>query len=1345
MEGTGKVCHDEAVRVGHKRVGRMLQPRTVVLIIAALASLGPQSVESSGNLHDGSVVALWKDVRGHVGSPSAPLEQTLARLTQGRFLPPFLPVAEEFAGRGGISQVLWRVCSRALGRQVSMDAASVVLWRHALPLNFGVFGELLEGLVVLTAAGGKSGGRGAPLEQLATHILVIRSLLHLQKAVRKFLDTGRISTRLAEIVRMLPQGMHFLIADGDATLWDTYRRAILGEGDRLGIVYVLWSWTMLYVGKCVLRRKVRPGIASRCGEHLRAVVCPSHPDGKRRRYVELRSAGALAMFFLPILFFPTVTMALAGEAVLIRLFSPSGNETSVTVGRCKGKRNRPPSWVRRKTGGRTVCSVWSLPSVAVKLITGGTARALGSTVDLMFFPGALGAQLGFTMLYRLQQRAVFAASGEFGPIFIFAPERLVLWLSFAASGRRPIPMPRSWSRDEIAEYLYNAVNHLGSLQKVWRRGRARIYIDRLLAALRLPPSRLPPIPIPRVRASRVKRFLSAAIWSATGHLRSPSVVRWLRQGLKFVKAAPIRWTSLMNAAVKCRSFKVQSVMTESTQALAGMLEFRSLRAVDGPWRIPRWPSAKSIATSSVSAWRSWGAAARLTPKLLSIGKRCLKQSFEENLELFPEPPGPWASAETVMFCKLQHVGDDAVIFGDDKKRDRLWFCDSSELHVYTLGQLLSQDAWAPTKMSPATLLSYEIGRAQAALPRFLTRRPLGSNIGPPTLFPLCKSKCFTALGEHVCSKVGHSCMRRVINCSRMPYKYAWRLVSRAIRAVVISVGISQEIADLGALRGVLDSRMEAIAPTKGASACCRVGCGIAIGGTSIVTADIDQAFEACSSTSVLPAWQMICECFRRTTATEHVMVHRSRKVITSFGCKGFGGTTVVFSLEMLSLAMAGYAFLSFALYGDTVWSMQGLPIGGLVSMACLSVVLGVSEYSWRVNRVGQAALGYCFSDVSRHICWLRFVDDVLGISHTLCPSCLLAFLVEAYPAKLSAVSGVGDTLGKPHIWTDVVLEVDGNQDVVVIPKNPNREWLIGKSDCKERVLYTPWLGRPSMPFSVLRACLIGRICRMRALGLNEHWQVYRIAEDLAELACEGYPLHFLRKVVHAIPASRTAHCLRKLVRLWAMNRDRMGKNGPYSSASGGGQQPPRKPSASDKKKEKSRRRRGRSSSSSSSSSADRKRRIAKAQKLLAKEDRNYAAFLVKQESDELRKTATAQAEAFKEALAGAFEGLTRPLGGATPAFPPVPPSGAAAGSVPPPVATGEISKVKARLLEAEFEHEISIINYSVGAVTASLIAITKPPKNEKLVKKFLLRYSDSNLPRTQLGRVEAIMSALESL
>ena len=104
------------------------------------------------------------------------------------------------------------------------------------------------------------------------------------------------------------------------------------------------------------------------------------------------------------------------------------------------------------------------------------------------------------------------------------------------------------------------------------------------------------------------------------------------------------------------------------------------------------------------------------------------------------------------------------------------------------------------------------------------------DIRPACLLPLVKSKCFLDFWVR---------RRRVMDCSSIPHKMAWRSVARAIRTVARLGGPGCENFDISQLRFELDSMLRC---------CWRCGCAMSCVG--LVTADIDQAFGARSSSAV---------------------------------------------------------------------------------------------------------------------------------------------------------------------------------------------------------------------------------------------------------------------------------------------------------------------------------------------------------------------------------------------------------------------------------------------------------------------------------------------------------------
>ena len=76
-----------------------------------------------------------------------------------------------------------------------------------------------------------------------------------------------------------------------------------------------------------------------------------------------------------------------------------------------------------------------------------------------------------------------------------------------------------------------------------------------------------------------------------------------------------------------------------------------------------------------------------------------------------------------------------------------------------------------------------------------------------------------------------------------------------------------------------------------------------------------------------------------------------------------------------------------------MYELKGLPIGGVLSGLCVSVVLGKQEYEWNANRLDQFKAGFDFGSfrVSQCVAVLRYVDDILLISLRYCRQCLVEF------------------------------------------------------------------------------------------------------------------------------------------------------------------------------------------------------------------------------------------------------------------------------------------------------------------------------------------------------------------
>ena len=402
-----------------------------------------------------------------------------------------------------------------------------------------------------------------------------------------------------------------------------------------------------------------------------------------------------------------------------------------------------------------------------------------------------------------------------------------------------------------------------------------------------------------------------------------------------------------------------------------------------------------------------------------------------------------------------------------------------------------------------------------------------------------------------------------------------------------------------------------------------IRCQKELDGLTVITSDIDQAYEACDPTAVAPAWAFWAQKYVEKFDQKVVQVRKGKKAkgILNKTNSSYRNSCYGITLAVVCKAIISFTSYNFVLLGDAVWEGQGIAIGGILSGVCVAILLGYQEYCWEIDDLCHAFEGFhLLARISASIGWIRYVDDVLTCSRVLCGPCCFAFIGRAYGCQLSAVSGVAAP-DKIHIWTDVQLNVMG-QNVMLNNKNPNREWLrrqeAGSARPKATIL--PWVGFLPTSFNALRANLISRMSRSKELGLGIQLGCIRLLEDLLELSRIGYPNKLVRALIHSLPVTAEAQAARRAIRIWHSNLNTTSAAMGYADKRSN---EPNKPNTwqtsyqrgrndnrqrnekghqdrSDKRRgSKGRKRSRRSSSSSSTNSAD---RLKRAQKLVFEND-----------------------------------------------------------------------------------------------------------------------------------------------
>ena len=168
------------------------------------------------------------------------------------------------------------------------------------------------------------------------------------------------------------------------------------------------------------------------------------------------------------------------------------------------------------------------------------------------------------------------------------------------------------------------------------------------------------------------------------------------------------------------------------------------------------------------------------------------------------------------------------------------------------------------------------------------------------------------------------------------------MVARAIRAVIIETKVSCEVFNLDRVRADMEDMCSCLsAPPPVSDACYR--CGKPLGGQiQLAVSDIDQAFEACSASTVLPCWAKICSVFS-SLGHCHVLVRKGRKTITSVSKKGFSSGWLLFDATAMTRSLLATTLISFGCLGDLVYRCAGLPIGGVMSMVAVAIVLALQD------------------------------------------------------------------------------------------------------------------------------------------------------------------------------------------------------------------------------------------------------------------------------------------------------------------------------------------------------------------------------------------------------------------
>lgn len=472
-------------------------------------------------------------------------------------------------------------------------------------------------------------------------------------------------------------------------------------------------------------------------------------------------------------------------------------------------------------------------------------------------------------------------------------------------------------------------------------------------------------------------------------------------------------------------------------------------------------------------------------------------------------------------------------------------------------------------------------------------------------------------------------MRRVCDFSSTPWRRGWRVISRAVQGLQQLGAFGWAVWSPSEVASALREAVEGLAPGQ---TCCR-WCGGEAPRRCVATFDASQAFEMTPEDEVLAGLSAAWGQFRRVSGCATVSVHRGPRYRVRAGRPTDRSLWWVLGEEQVSCAVWHALQNRFVVFGDQVFSMAGVPIGGIVSCPMLGLALGLREQRHRP----------CPS----HVCCLRFVDDLLVVTSSICLQCVARWVQEVYSGKFTmADAGPGWVP-----WLDLEVSSRHGSDVVYYRfLDRGREWVLGRAPRPGRLAFSPYLGALPVAFSSLRSVMVGRQRRAEILGCSSMDVAHVLMSMALELVTNGYPLSLVRAAIHSLPKTGSSVVARWAVR--ALHRASMGRASRRGEHTSGGASGGRKGADGPPRRVRSQRRRPRSPSSESSSDSSGYRRYREEKKKKASEEvyRQQGAAL----AAALGQRFDALAEALGAPASSPTAGLPQPAAGLAQALSPQP-------------------------------------------------------------------------------------------
>ena len=199
--------------------------------------------------------------------------------------------------------------------------------------------------------------------------------------------------------------------------------------------------------------------------------------------------------------------------------------------------------------------------------------------------------------------------------------------------------------------------------------------------------------------------------------------------------------------------------------------------------------------------------------------------------------------------------------------------------------ITSSGTWTFTSMSCAHAATLIHTYMKALVPERL-HQMLGvtcPNGWLPYMYVTIKSKCFRG-GVRVCTRAGHSRLRKVASSAAWPMRRRWRYIHRALETVMREYSGGDEVWSLRQATHVMNARIQAARPVTAHGTCAR--CQRVKAESTVVVADAGQFFEAVRPRDAIFAARTVLQRCQRATGKEAVTVLKNGRRVAFIGGSG---------------------------------------------------------------------------------------------------------------------------------------------------------------------------------------------------------------------------------------------------------------------------------------------------------------------------------------------------------------------------------------------------------------------------------------------------------------------------